>query len=167
MQHYADMKVLSEWGCNRTNWSAISENQLWGSGTIMTGNTSTTIQIGDSAGICTAVSFLQISLLSHWCKLDPGSVPPSCHQLPYRTQPPFPSPASNPRTSGGNAPNLPSPLCTAYRASPPSLCHSIYQSQSLEPQFLPSALPRPSSASSVNIHASGLTISRQPSTQHL
>ena len=53
-------QAVPEWGndmrCNNTNWSAISENQLWGSGTIMTGNTGTTIQVRHSAGICAATS---------------------------------------------------------------------------------------------------------------
>ena len=46
-----------------------------------------TIQVSHSAGICAATSSLQPSLLSHCCKFDPGSMPPSCHQLQYRTLP--------------------------------------------------------------------------------
>ena len=90
MQHYAEVKDWSDMRYKR-NLSANQWKSIMGVRARQdTGNTGTTIQVRHSAGICAATSSLQPSLLSHCCKLDPRSVPPSCHQLHSRTLPPDP-----------------------------------------------------------------------------
>ena len=165
MQHYTEMKVRE--------WHEIQLHELecskWKSCSYMgirykhdTGNTGTTIQVRRSTGICIAISSLWPCLLSYCCKLDTGSVPPSYHRSlsvavqnsPTRLfikipasisllclQPSHLSKKFSSSTSSTSCALTTGPLLLL------TLGHSIYQSKSLEPQFLPSASPRSSSAS--------------------